>query len=311
MAEFELIARHFAPLAAVAPGALGLKDDAALLSVPPGHELVVTKDMIAQGVHYYPEDPAATVGAKLAAVNISDLAAMGAQPLACFLGLGLPSDWPETWVADFARGLGDVCARYGCPLMGGDTINGVAEPILSLTALGVVPLGQALRRGGAQLRDDVYVSGQVGEAGLALQALEGFLDDPRKADWVERYRRPVPRLALGQALRGVASACADVSDGLFADARNIALASQVGIDIELKAVPCPNGTDPIAAGTAGDDYELVFSAPPSQRETIFTLSQSLGLSLTRIGLVTAEPGLRVLDRGGKPIKLAQLGYIHR
>lgn len=320
-AEFTLIDRYFRPLARD-PAARGLFDDAAVLSPPPGRELVVTKDMIAQGVHFLADDPPATIGAKLLAVNLSDLAAMGATPLACLLGLGLPSDQSDDWVAGFAQGLGAMAARLGCPLIGGDTIAGLDRPVLSLTAFGTVAAGQALARGGARAGDRLWVSGTVGDAGAGLALLTQDGGRTAHPDLVARYRQPEPRLALGQALAGLASACADVSDGLLADAAHIASASGVGLDITLASVPvsdawqavmAPAGvTDAhrLRAATAGDDYELVFTAQSDCTGALVTLSETLGLILTEIGVCSATPGVRVRDREGQPIEVTRLGFEH-
>ncbi len=307
--EFELIARYFAPLARATPGARGLLDDAAVLAPPAGHDLVITKDMLAEGVHFLPGDPPETIAHKLLAVNMSDLASMGAVPAGCVLGLGCPAGADvEPWVARFADGLAAALQQFGCGLYGGDTISGLERWTLSLTAFGWVPHGSALSRAGAQLGDDVYVSGDVGAAALGLAALQSGNDGP--ADWIARYRCPAPRLALGVALRGVASACADVSDGLLADAGHIAHASGLGVEIDLASVPHDPAQDAMAAATAGDDYELVFTLPPDRAAALLTISQDLGLKLTRVGVMKAQAGVQVRLADGQRITPQRLGYQH-
>ncbi len=302
MPEFDLIARYFAPLARH-PAARGLRDDAAVLPpLPAGHSLVITKDMIAAGVHFRNDTPAHIVGGWLLAVNLSDLAAMGAVPLGCVLGLGLPRDVMETWVADFATGLGQAGQLHHCPLLGGDTISGLDRPVLSLTAFGTVPEGASLGRGGAQAGDLVVVSGEIGAAGWRLaNQLPVALPDPR--------------LALGQRLRGLASACADVSDGLLADAGHLAAASGLAVEIDLAAVPIDSrwpGDDAarLAAASAGDDYELVFAVPPAARGQLLTLEQQLGLKLTVIGQFGNGSGVVARSADGRRLTPARLGYEH-
>lgn len=310
MREFALIDRYFRPLASHA-AAGGLADDATVLMPPAGRALVITKDMIASGVHFRPEDPPESVAAKLLAVNLSDLAAMGAVPLGCVLGLGLARATPEAWVAAFARGLGEAADRWQCPLLGGDTIGGLDRPVLSLTAFGH---GGGLPRSGAVAGDDLWVSGSIGGAGEGLRLLNAGAQalSPDQEACIQRYQRPEPRLALGQALVGLAHAAADVSDGLLADAAHIAEASGVAITIALADVPLAAGCtlSPAAAASAGDDYELVFAASVAARPALVTLSQTLALKLTRIGGCSSGSGLVVLGADGQPMDLSRLGYEH-
>jgi thiamine-monophosphate kinase len=307
--ERALIDRYFKPVTG-SPAARGLADDAAVLMPPAGRELVITKDMIAQNVHFLPDDPPETVAHKLLAVNLSDLAAMGATPLACLLGLGLARDTSERWVAAFATGLGAACNRFTCPLIGGDTIAGLDRPVLSLTAFGHIGPGQALARSGAHPGDDVWVSGTIGEAGLGLALLrQDSAGDPAL---IARYRTPTPRLALGQALVGLASAAADVSDGLLADVRNIAIASGLQLVVNRDDVPVHSlsAADPSAAMTAGDDYELVFTAPAGFRPRLVTLSQTLGVKLSRIGRCAPGSGVVLVDATGAPQPILRFGFEH-
>lgn len=309
MREFELITRYFAPLASH-PAALGLRDDAAVLTPPPGRELVLTKDMIAAGVHFLPDDPPATVGAKLLRVNLSDLAAKGAVPLGCLLGLGLTTKVDTGWVADFARGLGEAAAQFQCPLLGGDTISSLERITLSLTAIGHVAPGAALRRDGARDGDILLVSGDIGGAGLGLahlRAAEGSRDPAA----IRRYQLPEPRLALGQALVGIAHAACDCSDGLLADAAHLAAASQLQVIVAAEDVPLAAGVaDRLTALTAGDDYELIVAIPSAHVDRALTLSEQLGVRLTRIGRFGLGRGLVLTTAEGKVITPAILGYQH-
>lgn len=317
MREFDLIRTLLAPLA-THTAARGLNDDAAVFTPPPGRALVVTKDMMAAGVHFLPDDPPGAIAARLLRVNLSDLAAMGAEPFGVLLGLGLTGREDDAWLRAFAAGLGDDLEHYETSLLGGDTIAGIAALTLSLTAIGHAPAGATLARGGAGAGDAVYVSGTVGDAGLGLDALRA---DPRMADpWlVQRYRRPEPRLKLGQALAGLATAAADVSDGLLADAGHIAEASGLGVRIMLASVPLSapyqalRGADEaarLAAATAGDDYELVFTVPADREAAILALSERLALRLTRIGTMVAGAGVTVIGLSGATIAVPYLGYQH-
>jgi thiamine-monophosphate kinase len=312
--EFDLIARYFAPLARQSSGARGLLDDAAVLTPPAGYDLVITKDMMAENIHFLSNDPPETIGHKLLAVNLSDLAAMGAAPFGSVLGLGIPrGDTTENWIAEFARGLGEAALQFNCPLVGGDTIGGLERWTLSLTAFGIVPKGAALGRAGAKLGDLVCVSGTVGQAGLGLAELKLAVlqkNDVSNAVWVKRYQQPIPRLALGQALRGIASACTDVSDGLLADAGHIASASGLGVEIEMALVPHDPAQTPIDAATSGDDYELVFTLPPSKMDALLTLSKDLGLMLTVIGRMIDGQGVQVKDVDGTVFTPERLGFQH-
>jgi thiamine-monophosphate kinase len=232
------------------------------------------------------------------------------------LGLGLPKNWQEDWVKRFAQGLGAACARYECPLLGGDTISALESPVLSLTALGSVANGQALLRSKAQVGDSVFVSGTIGLAGMGLRVLMGESATPAQTKaWVNRYQCPEPRLALGEALLGLAHGCVDVSDGVFADARHIATASQLCIEIDVQCLPVPEGVDPLVAATCGDDYELLFTLPAQKEPAIFTLSQRLGLKITRIGRCLArqrqqDPFLVAVDGKGQRVTPTRLGYEH-
>lgn len=310
-AEFGLIARHFRPLAG--PGALDLLDDAALLQPPPGRELVFTADAMVAGVHFLADDPADTVGAKLLRVNLSDLAAMGATPLAYLMTVSAPRDTDDAWLAAFAAGLARDQARFGIALLGGDTTATPGPMTLSLTAMGHVAPGTALRRRGATMGDEVWVTGTIGDGALGLLALQGRLPDPD--GWLaSRYRLPQPRLGL--ALHGVVSACMDVSDGLVQDLGHLCRAAGLGAVIESALVP--RSPAALKAGeawfatclTGGDDYELLMAVPPQRAEALKAAAAAQGCGATRIGRFESGAQVRVLDGAGAPISLDRPGWSH-
>lgn len=315
--EFDFIARRLRPLAAGAPGALDLLDDAALLDPPPGAELVLTKDAMVAGVHFLSDDPPARVAQKLLRVNLSDLAAMGAAPLGYLLALARAKDTGEEWLAGFCAGLAADQAEFGIHLLGGDTVSTAGPLTLSLTALGAVPKGTALRRSTARMGDEVWVSGTLGDGALGLKVLQGELEVPTAAGAFlsGRYRLPQPRLALGQALRGVASAALDVSDGLLADLGHILETSGVGAEVRADALPLSAAARALpearaAALAGGDDYELLFTAPVERRAQIEAIARELALPLTCIGRIEAAGGLRLLDEEGREIPVARTGWQH-
>lgn len=316
MRERALIERLLKPLA-TASAARGLADDAAVMTPPLGRELVLTHDMLAAGVHYLPDDPPEDVAWKLLAVNLSDLAAMGARPLGVLMGLGLSPAEDDAWIERFTAGLARALDRWGVTLLGGDTIGGLAQAVLGLTAIGQVERGAALGRGGARPGDDLYITGTIGDAGLGLAIARG--EAPPEPTLLRRYRRPEPRLALGQGLVGVAHAAMDVSDGLLLDAERLGQASGVAITIELARLPLSEAaaarthmTDDawLARASSGDDYELLFAAPASAKPALLTLSQHLKLKITRIGAVHEGAGLKVLGLAGDPVIPPRLGYEH-
>jgi thiamine-monophosphate kinase len=313
MADASLEADLLRQLRGVAthPAARGLLDDAAVLGWPLGHELVATHDMLAEGVHFTPDCPPADVGWKLAAVNLSDLAAMGARPVGVLMGAGIGAGRGADWAAGLVRGLSQALERFGVPLLGGDTIRSGPTSVLALTALGSVPPGAALGRMGASAGDHLWVSGTIGDAGLGLKVAQGAQFGAGDAVLLKRYRRPVPRLGLGLALRGVASAAMDVSDGLLIDAARLAEASGLGVEIDGGAIPLSAAARasgvPIAELAAlGDDYELVFAAPARADGAVLAAAQAAHMPVARIGRLVAGAGL-TLD-GVAP---ARLGYQHR
>jgi thiamine-monophosphate kinase len=319
--EFELIAKYFAPLAKGEPGALGLKDDAAYLKPRPGFDLVLTTDAIVEGVHFFPDDPPATVAQKALRVNLSDLAAKGAIARGYLLTLTLPSGIDEVWVAAFAKGLSADQAKFGVALFGGDTTATPGVTTISITALGEVPRGQMLTRGGAQAGDDVWVTGTIGDATLGLKLLkrEGFdLAKSHRQLLITRYRVPEPRSKVGPALKGLAHACIDVSDGLMADLGHIAEVSNVGIEIAVHDVPLSaaakaaiqRGVELGELLSGGDDYELAIAAPSSARSRLLALAVETGVPLTRVGRVVKGRGVTALAADGKPVRTRRMGYTH-
>ena len=320
--EFGLIERFFRPLSRAAPGAFALGNDGALLTPPAGAALVVTKDVMVAGVHYPQGEEPAVIARRLLRVNLSDLAAMGAEADSYALGLALPEDVGDAWVEAFASGLAQDQEAFGVVLVGGDTVAAKGPAVLSLTAFGWVAGDGCLTRAGAGDGDDVYVSGTVGDATLGLRAVRdefAVLSLEDRAALAERFRLPEPRLALGTALVGIATCAIDVSDGLAADLGHICQESGVGARIGADAVPLsPAARRAIEAGeaaladlvTGGDDYELLFCAPPSARDNVEAIGRRLGLALTRIGTVERGEGVRVLDADGNPLALGRPGYTH-
>jgi thiamine-monophosphate kinase len=320
LGEFGRIRQFFAPLAG--PGGLGLADDAALVDCPPGHRLVATVDAIVAGVHYLPDDPPDLVAKKLLRVNLSDLAAMGARPRHYLLVTALPAELGDDWVARFADGLAEDQRRFRVDLIGGDSVATMGPAVLTLTALGEVAAGAEIRRSGARPGDRVWVSGTLGDAWLGLKVLRGgygSLAAAERAALAARFRVPEPRTALGPRLCGIAHAMIDVSDGLVADLGHICEASQVGTTVELAALPLSEAArrvmaeervEPAALATGGDDYELLFAAPPEASATIDRLSEELGLRITPIGAIEAGAGVRLVDAAGRPVPVASPGWRH-
>lgn len=309
--EFGLIARHFRPLAG--DGALDLLDDAALLAPPPGRELVLAADTMVAGVHFLPDDPADTIGAKLLRVNLSDLAAMGATPLAYLMTVSAPRDTPDAWFAAFAAGLTADQRRFGLSLLGGDTTSTPGPITLSLTILGHVAPGEAVYRLGAQADDDLWVSGTIGDGALGLAALRGEVLDPT-GYLTRRYRCPEPRLGLARP--ELVAACLDVSDGLVQDTGHLCRAEHLGAVIEAAAVPLSAAAQ--AAGprwletclTGGDDYELLMAVRPTLGPALCAHAERLGLAVTRIGRFVPGQDVQVLTSSGDLMRLPRSGWSH-
>lgn len=319
--EFRLIARHFRPLAAT-PGALALADDAALLDPPPGRTLVLAADAMVCGVHFLPDDPPETIGCKLLRVNLSDLAAMGAEPIGYLMTTALSPATEESWLEGFTRGLAEDQARFGVALLGGDTVSSPGPLTLSLTIIGAVAPGRALRRDGARAGDSLWVSGTIGDGALGLDALSGRLrglSTEAEAHLARRYRLPEPRLALGATLAGLARACLDVSDGLVQDVGHLARAAGLSAVIEAASVPLSAAAraavsaDPALIErclTGGDDYELAFAAAEEAEPLVREAAARAGVAVARIGRFAPGAGVRVVAEGGETLRLARGGWSH-
>ena len=322
MGEFDLIRRFFQRPVRRSP--LGVGDDCALLAPAPGMQLAVSSDMLVEGRHFFADVDPRLLGHKALAVNLSDLAASGAAPLAFTLALSLPHA-DEAWCAAFADGLFALAAQHDCELVGGDTTAGPLN--LCITVFGEVPAGQALLRSGARAGDDLWVSGHLGDARLALDALLGR--HPLPADLLAatrpRLEAPTPRVALGLALRGVATSALDVSDGLLGDLGHILAASSVGACVDVST------TTPLIAAykaiqrsdaifdrdylrqctlAGGDDYELCFTAPAAARDAVLQAGAASATPVTRIGRIEAEPGLRLVDGAGEPVAAQFTSFDH-
>ena len=315
MTEFDLIRRYFTR---ITPSVvLGVGDDAALLRIAGGMELAVSTDMLVSGTHFFPDADPFLLGHKVLAVNLSDMAAMGAQPRWTLLSLSLPEP-DEAWLQKFSAGFLALAERHGVELVGGDTTRGPLN--LCVTIMGEVPHGEALRRDGAKAGDDIWVSGTLGDAALALAHLQGkvALTGDGFSTCVAALHQPTPRVALGLALRGAAHSAIDVSDGLLADLGHILECSKVGAEIRFDAVPVspvlgPHLKRPLGRHCAlagGDDYELCFTAPASRRLEVEKISVQLNLPLTRIGAIVAGSGCIVRAADGGSINIGESGYDH-
>ena len=315
MPEFDLIRRYFTR---AAPGAtLGIGDDAALLQASKGHVLAVSTDMLVSGTHFFPDTDPFTLGHKTLAVNLSDMAAMGALPRWATLAISLPHA-DEVWLERFSTGFFALAGQYGVELVGGDTTRGPLN--LCVTIFGEVRAGQALRRDGAKIEDDVWVSGCLGDAALALAHMQGYVELPDSvlSACAPALHQPQPRVALGTALRGIANSAIDISDGLLADLGHILDASRLAANIDFSLLPVSpmlqtyldQSLGRQCALSGGDDYELCFTASAKRREEILRIGTRLGLPLTRIGKVVAGSGCMVHDASGNPINVEAGGYDH-
>jgi thiamine-monophosphate kinase len=329
MGEFDLIKRYFMRPARQAPGvALGVGDDCALLQPAPGTQLAISTDMLVEGRHFLSTVDPARLGHKALAVNLSDLSACGARPLAFTLALALPNV-DEAWLAGFSRGLFALADAHGCELVGGDTTRGPLN--INITVFGEVPApggqSQALLRSGARPGDDLYVSGSLGLARLALEVFRGTVSAPAEVFALARDRMemPAPRVALGQALRGVATAAVDISDGLLGDLTHVLRASNAGARIDTSIAINLIANNQELTGTwagftldfllecvlaGGDDYELAFTAPPSARAAVQAASQAAATPVTRIGTIEAELGIRLVDASGKAVQRSYASFDH-
>lgn len=319
--EFELIRQVFARLATDA-AALGLSDDAALIAPRAGEELAVTSDALVAGVHFRETDSPSVAAYRSLGANLSDLAAMGADPLGYTSALSLPDGWTIEWIQEFADGLAEMQRAFGITLLGGDTVRTPGPFSVVITAFGHVPEGAALTRSGAGADDTVWVSGTIGDAALGLMSLQGEItggDAVDCAPLIARFERPEPRLELGRGLRGIASAAIDVSDGLAADLGHICRASGVGGEIQSALVPLSNSArhlveansqymDAVVSG--GDDYELLFTAPAEMSAEVETRAAAAGTPVTQIGTITRATAVRILDRDGTVLPLETAGFSH-
>ena len=316
MTEFDLIARYFTrPPKELSQAALGVGDDCALINPTPGMQLAISSDMLVEGRHFFSDVSPYSLGYKALAVNLSDLAACGATPVAFTLALALPRI-DEVWLQEFSRGLWALADAHSCELIGGDTTQGPLN--ICITVFGEVPRGQALLRSGARVGDDIYVSGTLGDARLALDALQGRIELPPDilARAKLRLEQPTPRVALGTALRGIATSAIDISDGLAGDLGHILTASGVGALLDTEATinliaACRridwargqfNTQKQLkAVFSGGDDYELAFTAPPAARQAVVAASKASQTPVTRIGVIQSDPGLRLVDGHGHPV----------
>lgn len=315
--EFDLIKRLFLPLTGGRPEALSLSDDVALIAGPAGFQWAVTKDAVVAGVHFFPDDPPELIAKKLVRVNLSDLAAKGAEPCFLLLATCFPRNVEEGWLDRFASGLKDDCAMFGVAVIGGDTVTTPGPLVLTLTAIGKLPEGTALLRSNARSGDGIWLSGTLGDGALGLLVARGEGKSLAKAHaevLLDRYRLPRPRVALGPRLRGLAHAAMDVSDGLIADLGHLCRASGLRGEIEAPLLPLSEaaraaldaglGEGLATVATGGDDYEILFTAPPSADEALRDLSRELDLPLTRIGRMVPGEGV------GHGIALSRSGYNH-
>jgi thiamine-monophosphate kinase len=323
-AEDRLIARYFRPLAKH-PGALGLGDDAAVLTPPAGCDFVLTTDGVISGVHVFADDEPGSIGRKALRMNLSDLAAKGARPLGFLLALSLPGAIDEAWLAAFAAGLGEDAERYGCPLLGGDTDRTPGPMSVSIAAFGAVPHGKMVRRSTAQPGDVIVVTGTIGDAALGVLlrrdetlARRWRLPEVMSAHLKQRYLLPEPRNVLAEALLQNATAAMDVSDGLAGDLAKLCRASKVAADIDVGRVPLSDAVRAAVAAKAslletalsgGDDYEIVLTLAPGKLALLQTAAQSVGVPVTAIGRVNAGEGARFVH-DGKALTFSRPSYSH-
>jgi thiamine-monophosphate kinase len=323
ISEDDLIARFFAPIAG--QGGLGLRDDAALVTIGADEELVVTTDALAAGVHFFADDPPGAIARKALRVNLSDLAAKGAMPAGFLLSLALPKDWREDWLTKFANALAEDARQFACPLIGGDTIRSPGELFLSITAFGAVPRGKMVRRDGARAGDRVYVSGTIGDAAAGLMLCKqkeagASLDAHARNFLLDRYLHPRPRLGLAPILRAYASAAMDISDGLVGDLTKMLRVSGVSARIELPRIPLSDAARAAPAVdaslderlfTGGDDYEILCTVPPHESGSFEAAAKKATIDVTAIGMVEAgHDAPCFLDKDGRKKDFAQGSFSH-
>jgi thiamine-monophosphate kinase len=321
--EFDLIARYFAPLAAKAPGALGLKDDAATFQPPAGMDLVFTTDALTADLHFLRSDPPDLIARKMLRQNLSDLAGKGAKPLGYLMTTALDDGVDEAWIAKFTEGLAQDQAEFGIALWGGDTTRTPGPLALTATLIGAVPAGRALRRDGARPGDRILVTGTIGDGIFGLAAHRGELDlaEPARRLLAQRYVLPQPRVALGKMLaeQGLAHAGMDISDGLAADLGHMCAASNCGARVEVASVPLSDAVAELVAGdpnliasavTGGDDYELLLAVPSDRAAAVLDAARQTGTAIAQIGTFVQESGLTLLDRDSQPLAFGKAGFTH-
>ncbi|MEM9330176.1 MAG: thiamine-phosphate kinase [Pseudomonadota bacterium] len=318
--EFEIIGKYFAPLTGT--GSYGLKDDAAQVSTSKGCALVVTQDAIAEGIHFFSQDPPEMIAKKALRVNLSDLAAKGAKPNSFSIALGLGQRWDEDWIARFAKGLKEDCDSFDIALTGGDTFKSGGGIVISITALGEVPEGEYVSRLGAKAGDVLFVTGTIGDGALGLQTRQGIdLSVSRDHCQVltERYLLPNPRLQFAECIREFASASMDVSDGLVGDLQKLCSASQVSCEIKLAQIPFSKAASAVfsidskyveMALTGGDDYEILFTVPSERVQAANAAFAKMAFPVTRIGSMNSGAGVRVIDKDGSMLKFRKFSYDH-
>ena len=321
--EFDLIARYFAPLAAKAPGALGLKDDAATFQPPAGMELVFTTDALTADLHFLRSDPPDLIARKMLRQNLSDLAGKGAKPLGYLMTTALDDGIDEAWIAKFTEGLAQDQAEFDIALWGGDTTSTPGPLALTATLIGAVPSGRALRRNGARPGDRVFVTGTIGDGIFGLAAHRGELDLGEAAQrfLAQRYVLPQPRVAFGRMLaeQGLAHAGMDISDGLAADLGHMCAASRCGAQVEVASVPLSDAVADLVAAdpalittaiTGGDDYELLLAVPPERVADVLAAARQSETAIAEIGGIVQESGLTFRDRDGRPLAFEKAGFTH-
>jgi thiamine-monophosphate kinase len=323
--EFELIERYFAPLSGA--GGFGLKDDAALVEIGKSGWLVITQDAIAERVHFLPGDPPATIAKKALRINLSDLAAKGAAPFSFSMALGLPADWTEDWLAEFAKGLGEDCRRYRVELSGGDTFRVEAGPVIAITALGRIEPDRYATRMGAKPGDCLFVTGEIGAAAFGLQVRLGMLrieDSSFAAMLEERYLTPEPPVEFAPLIGKFATAAIDISDGFVGDLRKLAVASSVGFQISADCIPYVGGLGASApdafpdrssavqtALTGGDDYQILFTVPEECVAEVIEASREIGVRVTRLGVADGSSGkVAILAPDGAEIAFDRAAWLH-
>lgn len=327
MDEFERIEHYFAPLAANRKEALGLKDDAALYNPPKGKELILTMDAIIENIHFLKDSPPSEIAERLIAVNLSDLAAKAATPYAYLLTLALPKTHGDVWLSEFVNGLKNAQNRYNIGLFGGDSVHlpKSSPAMLSLTAIGTVPKGKAVLRSTAKEDDDIYVSGYIGDAYLGLTLCQNKISAPITKDekkyLKDKFLHPSPRLELIPLLREYASSAADVSDGLLSDINHISKASKLSARIYQEKIPFSNAAKklladnkatPIDLITGGDDYEIIFTAPPENAQAIKRAAKEANMTISKIGTIESKTSkiLTLIDQNGNQINPPKKGYNH-